>query len=58
MINNIMDLHPYKKALLINDEDLAEYLFEMGFDWDVVLDVKTFTEFWELVLDWQKEVQK
>ena len=56
-MNNIMDLHPYKKALLINDEDLSEYLLEMGWD-DVVLDEGTFTEFWELVLDWQKEVQK
>ena len=56
-MNNIMDLHPYKKLLLINDEDLSEYLLEMGWD-NVVLDEGTFTEFWELVLDWQKEVQK
>lgn len=39
-------------------EDLGEYIHEMGFDWDEELSESQFVELWELILEWQKDVQK
>lgn len=54
---SIMWLHP-KKPLLYLDSDLGEYLQEMSFDFDKEMQSEDSAEFWELVLEWQKEVQK
>jgi hypothetical protein len=40
------------------DNDLNYFLLENSFDTDSTLTTQTFVEFWELVLEWQKEVQK
>ena len=46
------------KPLLHLDNDLGEYLQEMSFDFDKEMAGSDIAEFWELVLEWQKEVQK
>ncbi len=56
-IRSIMWLHP-TKPLLYLDDDLGEYLQEMSFDLDSEMRGSDSAEFWELVLEWQKEVQK
>jgi hypothetical protein len=38
--------------------DLNDFLLENSFDTTATLTTETFFEFWELVLEWQKEVQK
>ena len=40
------------------DNDLNDFLLENSFDTATTLTSKTFVEFWELVLEWQKEVQR
>ncbi len=57
IIQNIMWLDP-KKKLLHLDNDLGDYLQEMSFDLDKEMHGARTAEFWELVLEWQKEVQK
>lgn len=57
IIPSIMWLDP-KKPLLYLDTDLGEYLEEMSFDFNEDSTKEDLAEFWELVLEWQKEVQK
>lgn len=49
----------FRNRLFILNDDLVEYIEEMGYNWpkDTATNAE-FIEFWELVLDWQKEVQK
>lgn len=56
MINDLMWLK--EPNILMIDDDLGEFLLENSFDNETTLDKATFIEFWELVLEWQKEVQK
>lgn len=57
MTESIMWL--FRNRLFILNDDLVEYIEEMGYNWpkDTATNAE-FIEFWELVLDWQKEVQK
>jgi hypothetical protein len=58
MIRDIMWLDPERPVVYI-DDDLGEYLEEMSFaSNETVLTEEQFVEFWELVLEWQEEVQK
>ena len=48
-----------RDRLFILNDDLCEYIEEMGYNWPKRTATRAeFVELWELVLDWQKEVQK
>lgn len=51
---NIIDIHPYKPALLV-DDDLGDYLQEQSWDMDEPITTKNFVELWELVDQYIKE---
>lgn len=58
MIKDLLWLDPLNPVLYI-DDDLYEYLLEMSFETQgFVINEARFAELWELVLEWQKEVQK
>lgn len=58
MIKDLLWLDPLNPVLYI-DNDLYDYLLEMSFETQgFVINEETFVELWELVLEWQKEVQK
>ena len=54
---NIIDLHPYKPALIV-DYDLGDYLQEQSWDIDAPIDKQNFIELWELVEQYMKEESK
>lgn len=54
---NIIDLHPYRQALVI-DGDFADYLREHSWDIDDVLWLDNVAEFWELLDQYMKEESK
>ena len=47
-----------KPRYLCLNADLAEFLEEHSWSCEGELGTDNFAEFWELVLEWQKEVQK
>jgi len=51
---NIIDLHP-RRAELIIDDDLGDYLQEQSWDIDEPINTKNFVEFWELIDQYMKE---
>jgi hypothetical protein len=51
---NIIDIHPYKPALLV-DDDLGDYLQEESWDMDEPITTKNFVELWELIDQYMKE---
>lgn len=51
---NIIDIHPYKPALLV-DDDLGDYLQEQSWDMDEPITTKNFVELWELIDQYMKE---
>jgi hypothetical protein len=54
---NIIDIHPYKPALLV-DDDLGDYLQEQSWDMDEPITTKNFVELWELIDQYIKEESK
>jgi hypothetical protein len=58
MIRDLMWVDPLNPVLYI-DDDLYEYLLEHSFETEgFVINEARFVELWELVVEWQKEVQK
>lgn len=51
---NIVDVHPYKPYLIV-DDDFADYLREESFDIDDFITTDSFMEFWELLDQYMRE---
>ena len=51
---NIIDMHPYKPVLLV-DDDLGDYLQEQSWNMDEPITTKNFVELWELIDQYMKE---
>jgi hypothetical protein len=51
---NIVDVHPYKPYLIV-DDDFADYLREESFDIDDFITTDSFMEFWELLDQYMQE---